>query len=198
MMPMTAAAHGCTNAQGAVIATRPASMPFAIIPGSGCDLRTDLHPEHRDDCTEGGRECGVDCDDGEPVVGRREGRCGVEPEPAEQQDERPEHRHRDVMGGEHTRFAVRSVLPDPWSEDRARRPNRRHRPSCGPRPNRRSRRTRGPCLPTHRAWRASRRPTSTHRTAGSRSRRRTNPSRRTRSTSTARPWRRSGSSRSCP
>ena len=38
-MPMTAAAHGCTNAHGAVIATRPASMPFAIIPGSGLPIR---------------------------------------------------------------------------------------------------------------------------------------------------------------
>ena len=37
--PMTAAAQGCTNAQGAVIATRPASMPFAIMPGSGLPMR---------------------------------------------------------------------------------------------------------------------------------------------------------------
>ena len=29
------AAHGCTKAHGAVIATRPASMPLTIIPGSG-------------------------------------------------------------------------------------------------------------------------------------------------------------------
>src|SRR6185436_11004752 len=35
MMPMAAAAHGCTNAHGAVMATRPASMPLAIMPGSG-------------------------------------------------------------------------------------------------------------------------------------------------------------------
>src|SRR3954468_1767435 len=33
--PMSAAAHGSTNAHGAVMATRPASMPFTIIPGSG-------------------------------------------------------------------------------------------------------------------------------------------------------------------
>ena len=36
---MTAAAHGCTKAHGAVMATRPASMPFAIIPGSGLPMR---------------------------------------------------------------------------------------------------------------------------------------------------------------
>ncbi len=35
MMPMTAAAHGSTKAHGAVMATRPPSMPLTIIPGSG-------------------------------------------------------------------------------------------------------------------------------------------------------------------
>jgi len=39
MMPMTMAAHGCTNAHGAVIATRPASMPLHIMPGSGFPMR---------------------------------------------------------------------------------------------------------------------------------------------------------------
>ena len=38
-LPMTAAAQGCTNAQGAVIATRPASMPLTIMPGSGLPIR---------------------------------------------------------------------------------------------------------------------------------------------------------------
>ena len=33
--PMTAAAHGATNAHGAVMATSPASMPLTIMPGSG-------------------------------------------------------------------------------------------------------------------------------------------------------------------
>ena len=37
--PITAAAHGCTKAHGAVIATRPASMPFTIMPGSGLPIR---------------------------------------------------------------------------------------------------------------------------------------------------------------
>ena len=34
-VPITAAAHGAINAHGAVMATRPASMPFTIMPGSG-------------------------------------------------------------------------------------------------------------------------------------------------------------------
>ena len=41
--PMTAAAHGATKAQGAVMATRPASMPLAIMPGSGLPVRLVIH-----------------------------------------------------------------------------------------------------------------------------------------------------------
>ena len=112
MMPITAAAHGCTNAHGAVIATRPASMPLAIIPGSGFFVRI-MHPEHRRSTAPNAAAMrGVHRDHREPDVGRREGRRGVEAEPAEQQDERAEHRHRDVVRGEHARFAVGSVLAD--------------------------------------------------------------------------------------
>src|SRR5262245_63534991 len=39
MQPMAAAPAGVTKAQGAVIATRPASMPLTIIPGSGLPVR---------------------------------------------------------------------------------------------------------------------------------------------------------------
>ena len=35
MEPMTAAAQGSTKAHGAVMATRPPSMPLAIMPGVG-------------------------------------------------------------------------------------------------------------------------------------------------------------------
>ena len=38
-MQIAAAAHGCTNAHGAVMATRPASMPLTIMPGSGLPIR---------------------------------------------------------------------------------------------------------------------------------------------------------------
>ena len=37
--PMTAAIAGSTKAHGAVMATSPASMPLAIIPGSGFPVR---------------------------------------------------------------------------------------------------------------------------------------------------------------
>ncbi len=39
MVPIAAAAHGGTKAHGAVMATRPASMPLAIMPGSGLPVR---------------------------------------------------------------------------------------------------------------------------------------------------------------
>ncbi len=39
MMPMTIAAHGSMNAHGAVMPTSPASMPLAIMPGSGLPVR---------------------------------------------------------------------------------------------------------------------------------------------------------------
>src|SRR3954452_17328505 len=39
MMPMTMAAQGSTKAHGAVMATRPASMPLAIMAGSGLPER---------------------------------------------------------------------------------------------------------------------------------------------------------------
>ena len=42
-MPITMAAQGSTNAHGAVIATRPASMPLTIIPGSGLPPRFQIH-----------------------------------------------------------------------------------------------------------------------------------------------------------
>ena len=45
---------------------------------------------------------------------------GIEPEPAEQQDERAQHRHRDAVRGQRSRLAVGAVLADAGTEhDRA-------------------------------------------------------------------------------
>ena len=41
--PRAAAAHGSMKAHGAVMATRPASMPLAIMPGSGLPVRNMIH-----------------------------------------------------------------------------------------------------------------------------------------------------------
>ena len=46
-----------------------------------------------------------------------QGGCGVEAEPAEQQDERAEHGHRDVVAGEGAGLAVRAVLAEARPED---------------------------------------------------------------------------------
>ena len=43
MEPITADIAGDTKAHGAVMATRPASMPLAIIPGSGLPVRRVIH-----------------------------------------------------------------------------------------------------------------------------------------------------------
>ena len=74
MMPMTTAAHGATNAHGAVIATSPASMPLHDIEMSGLPhLR--VRPRHRDDEADARREQCVDRD--EPI--RRSVAPNVEP-----------------------------------------------------------------------------------------------------------------------
>ena len=139
----------------------------AIIPGSG--FPSSPHDvEHRDGRTERGRDRGVRRRDGEAHVGRRERRRGVEAEPAEQQDEHAEHGHRDVVAGHRARLAVLAVLADARPEhDAHRRAPRHHRPRARRR-SRRSRRSRSRAPPSCRAWPASRRPTSTPRTAGSR------------------------------
>ena len=43
MSPRIAATHGSTNAHGAVMITRPASMPLAIMAGSGLPVRFQIH-----------------------------------------------------------------------------------------------------------------------------------------------------------
>ena len=73
-------------------------------------------PRHAGAGTEGRGERGVHGHEGEAGVGRRERRRGVEPEPAEQQDERTEHRHRDVVARQRTRLAVAVELADAGPE----------------------------------------------------------------------------------
>ena len=74
-------------------------------------------PEHRDHGAEGSGDRGVRRHNCEPDVCHRERRGGVEPEPAEQQDERAEHGHRDVVRPECSRLPVPAVLADAGTED---------------------------------------------------------------------------------
>ena len=95
-------------------------MPLAIIPGSGLLIAPRSTQNIAMTAPNAAAMRGVRRDHGEPDVGRREGRRGVEAEPAEQQDERAEHRHRDVVPGERSRLAVRPVLADAWTEHEGR------------------------------------------------------------------------------
>ncbi len=113
--PISAAIAGVTKAHGAVIATSPASMPLAIIPGSGLPVRRVTHSIAIGRPERPGDRC-VRRNGGELNVGGGERRGGVEAEPAEQEDERAEQRHRDVVSGERAWLAVAAVLADAWAE----------------------------------------------------------------------------------
>ena len=91
-------------------------MPFAIIPGSGLPMRL-ITQNIAIDGAERSGDRGVRRHHCEPDVGHRERRGGVEAEPAEQQDERAEHGHRDVVRPECSRLAVLAVLADAGTED---------------------------------------------------------------------------------
>ena len=66
---------------------------------------------------------------GELHVGGREGRRCVEPEPAEEQDERTQQRHRDVVSRKRSGGAVLGVLADAWPQHD--RPGQRSGTPCG-------------------------------------------------------------------
>ena len=72
--------------------------------------------EHRDHGAERRSDGGVRRDHGKTNIRGGQRRSGVEPEPAEQQDERPEHRHRDVVSRERSRLSIRTELPDSCTE----------------------------------------------------------------------------------
>ena len=109
--PMSTAAHGATNAHGAVIATRPESMPLHIIDGSGLPKR--IH-RYTADATAPAPPASMvfTRDHADAVAGAGQGAAGVEPEPAEGQDERAGDDHRDVVAEDRARVAVFVVLAD--------------------------------------------------------------------------------------
>ena len=149
MAPMTAAAHGATKAHGAVIATRPASMPLTIMPGIGLS-GLEHHVVHRHRRADGAGDRGVRRDRGELHVGDGEGRCGVEAEPAEQQDEAAELSHRDVVRRYRPSACRRARTCRCVVPARSLRPARRLHRRRARRRSRRSRRTphRGSSCPT--------------------------------------------------
>ena len=116
MMPITIAAHGCTNAHGAVMATRPASMPFTIIPGSGFLAPVYMSQNIAATAPNAAAIAVFVATVAKRTSVDREGRRGVEAEPAEQQDEATEHRHRDVVTRQRAGLAVGPVLADAGTE----------------------------------------------------------------------------------
>jgi len=75
MAPITAAAHGCTNAHGAVIATRPANMPLPLCRGRASRAAAS-RLEHRDRGTNAAAKAVSIADYGE---GERRLRRSVDP-----------------------------------------------------------------------------------------------------------------------
>ena len=91
-------------------------MPLAIMPGSGLPVFFTIAHSIAVIAPNAPATAVLSGDGGELHVGGGERRCGVEAEPAEQQDEGAEHRHRNVVTGDGPRLAVRSELADASTE----------------------------------------------------------------------------------
>ncbi len=97
-----------------MIATSAAITPFSIIDTSGFfrtthAVRMPLRPPGRRSEVRGQGHVGEVADTAEVD---RQGRAGVEPEPPEPEDDRPEHGVRDVVAGNRVRAAVGPELAD--------------------------------------------------------------------------------------
>ena len=103
-----------------MIATRPAIAPLPAMPMSIVFVHQ-VHDRDRGDHAGGGGEVGDDDDFGEAAADRAEGRAGVEPEPAEPEDQHAEADQRHRVPRDRPRFAVCSVLADPRAEQQQRR-----------------------------------------------------------------------------
>ncbi len=107
---MTTAEVGDTKAHGAVIATKPASIPLQAMVMSG--LPNQMIPQQH--CSRRARnrgQIGVHCNHGDAKVGRSQSRAGVESHPSEKQDERAGHDVDDVVSGEDTNLSAGTIFP---------------------------------------------------------------------------------------
>ena len=109
-MPIMTAAVGPTKAQGAVMATRPASMPLQAIEMSGFPKKRYQRSMAAADAGHGG-EIRVDRDYCDAQVGGAERGAWVEAHPAEQQEEGAGDDEDEVVRWEGSRLAVLSYLP---------------------------------------------------------------------------------------
>src|SRR6266704_3320328 len=114
MAPMIPAPTGLTNAHGA---DRDETGEHAIAQHARVGLQTlELQRDMRGDRGGDAGKHRVDDDEADAEIGAGERRAGIEPEPAEGEDERPENDHRDVVPRYRLRLAVH-VLADPGPDD---------------------------------------------------------------------------------
>jgi len=107
---MSTAAAGPTKAQGAVMATRPPSMPLQAMPMSG--LRDKYQAVARAAIAPAADESSVlAATMAMRTVASVQGRSGVETEPAKSQDERAHHGHGQIVPGIAAMVSSRRYLP---------------------------------------------------------------------------------------
>ena len=130
-------ADGTDERAGAVMATRPASMPLAVMDGVG--LAPDLPDQEHGRQASGGRSDERVDDHGEAQIGRRQGRGPIEAHPAEHQDDDAQDGHGHVVsrGWPAACRPCRTCRCEDRAPGRARQ-SRRNRQRRAPRPSRRS------------------------------------------------------------
>ena len=108
-----------TKPLGAVMATRPASMPLPLIEASGLPFN-DPHIEQRAECCSAAGQHGVDGNGANAQVaggGSAQRAAGVESEPAEGQDEAADQHRRDVVADDGVGRAVAIEFADARADD---------------------------------------------------------------------------------
>ena len=118
-MPITIAAHGATKPEAAVIATSAPRAPFSIIEMSGLPsfsqaMTIPVTAPAAAAMFVVSRDVG---EEAEAAEVDRQRRAGVEAEPAEPEDDRPEDGERDVVARDRVRAPVLAELADPRAED---------------------------------------------------------------------------------
>ena len=163
--PIRTAAAGLTNAHGRGDRHQAAEQAVAGHRDVGLAQAVPDEDQRREGAGAGG-EHGVDGDGGDARIGAGQRRAGVEPEPAERQDQRPDDRHRQVVAGDGADGPVAPELAGARPEHDRAGQRRQSRRSCAPPTSRRNRRdhARAPSSPPSR--RASRRPRPSCRRAG--------------------------------
>ena len=114
--PMITAPMGFTKAQGAVIATSPASMPLQHMVGSGLrplSMSVTMADQRRDNAS----QHGVHHDEADAQVRPGKRRAGVEAEPAEGQNKGAQNDQGHAMPRHGLRPAISVILADAGADN---------------------------------------------------------------------------------